>query len=1075
VSGQPELIDNQQRYTHRDALAWLVAHRDVPMSVASGYVAMAGLVELAILREEYGARKLRLLLGAMPEAGLGMDEGQPERLAAKRMFEESLRRLRGERDFDAFPESRRAKTIERVRGLLEAEDVEVCRYVGRFLHGKAYIFAEHDGDTGDGATVVTSANLTAGGLVGNLELGLANYQPTTVTMSREWFNELWGQAEEFKNELVDLLYPDEQVYDPDTIFLRALWELYGEEIEETQFEAPTRNLTAFQEDGYRRAARIADKHGGVLYADGVGTGKTMVGLKFVEHYTKDLGQRALVIVPAQMKRNVWEPAIRREMLPAEVVSYQQLADDQQLSRRSGARPVLAVHKDAYRLVLIDEAHAFRNQDTHWYECLDRLLGGTQKHLVMLTATPVNNGLWDLYNLMMLFARHDAAFSAEPLKIPSLRKRFLLAGAADPDAISEEKLFPLMNELTVRRDRSFLMRHYKGETFADGTVVAFPQPHMSEKRYDLDSVYPGVFSETVEAIGKLTMARYRPSAYMASTAEGEEAQDERVLAGLIQSGLLKRFESSAVAAHKTVTSMVKAHDLLIETWETRSVVPSVTTLRQLVMDLQDGEPIPDAVQAALDGERAFHDSKEFEDRYIEDIRADRELLAGIEDRLAKLMDPPDPKLDALAETLRTTDAKKVIVFATFGDTVRHISDAVAADPARFGGRKSTTIIGNEMDADARVHQLERFCPRSVDDYQDILPVRVEDEVDLLISTDVVSEGQNLQEARAVVSYDMPWNPQRVVQRNGRVIRLRSPHKDVFLYTLLPEPGELEEALQLEAKVRAKIAAANAAVGMESQVLEDVGVEERAYADELEDLKDLADRIAAGDESLLDEGEGPGSSTFVAEEYRARLRRLRDEGEVDRIKQLPWGVGASITKDNVPPGVFFAAQTKTGERYWRFVQDDDSLVAEELQMLRRIDPEGAAAADRSHDLEALWQIAAEDICLEHNERLDPRKTEERLQASQRWALETLRNPDLPRDERYNFADGALSVGRDQLVRRELSAVRRALADGEIGLHGAADAIVATVDKFGLRPAEPPTRVLTPIEADDLGVVCWMEVVR
>lgn len=1078
MPGQPELIDNQDRYTHRDALKWLAEHREVPLSVASGYVAMAGLVDLAVLREEHGGRGIRLLIGATPEAGLGADDGDAR--AVREAFAASLGRLRGERDFDAFPESRRAQTIERVRSLLEQEDVEVRRFVGRFLHGKAYIFAEPDADepAGDGAAVITSANLTHGGLVGNLELGVANYQPGTLEMSRAWFNGLWGQAEDFKDELVRLLYPEQETHDPETIFLRALWELYGEEVEyldRTGAESPTKGLISFQRDGYLRAQRIVDKYGGVLYADGVGSGKTEIGLEFVRRYTKELGQRALVIVPAQMKKNVWEPRIHQEMLPAEVISYQELAMDRQLSSRPGARRVLAVHKDAYRLVLIDEAHAFRNQDTHWYECLDRLLGGTAKHLVMLTATPVNNGLWDLYNLMMLFARHDAAFAAEPLGIPSLRKCFLAAGAADPDAISEDKLFPLMNEFAVRRDRGFLTRHYPDAEFPDGTPVRFPAPRLTSVRYDLDSVCEGVFAEIVDAIGRLTMARYRPSAYMVQgTGTGEEAADERVLAGLIQSGLLKRFESSAAAAYKTVRSMVTAHDALIEAWESRGQVPSVATLRQLVLDFADGEPLPDAVQAALEADVAAFAADQFIERYIEDVRADRVLLSEVAERLGRLLEMPDPKLERLAETLRSTSARKVIVFSTFGDTVEYVSEQIARDPERFGGRTFVSIVGGHDDADTRVRKLERFCPHSVDEYEGMQPLTVTDEVDLLVSTDVVSEGQNLQEAQAVISYDMPWNPQRVVQRNGRVIRLKSPHREVFLYTLLPEHGELEEALKLEAKVRAKIAAANAAVGMESQVLEDVEAEERSFADALGELEDLADRIAAGDETLLDEGEGPGSSTFVAEEYRARLRRLCEEGEIDRIRTLPWGVGAVLAKGGVTPGAFFAARSKGGERWWRFVPDDADMVVDDLEMLRLIDPSNGAPCERTRDLEAAWRVAADDICREHNERLDPRLAEERLPASQRWALEqVLRHADLPRDPRYAAADAALSVGRDQLVRRALSEVRAAMQSGELTLPAAADRVVEAVERYGLRPVERPARPKKPLTYDDLGVVCWMEV--
>src|SRR5206468_6999645 len=174
---------------------------------------------------------------------------------------------------------------------------------------------------------------------------------------------------------------------------------------------------------------------------------------------------------------------------------------------------------------------------------------------------------------------------------------------------------------------------------------------------------------------------------------------------------------------------------------------------------------------------------------------------------------------------------------------------------------------------------RFAPKTVvgPDYEP-----KDGEVDLLISTDVVSEGQNLQQAQAVISYDMPWNPQRVVQRNGRVIRLLSPHDEVYLTTMLPEPGELEELLKLEALVRAKIVAAGV-FGMEVEVLDDIETELRAYAGRLE----------AGElEALESEDDEALSVAFLGEQLRALVMRAFEEGELQRILAMPWGIGAVV---------------------------------------------------------------------------------------------------------------------------------------------------------------------------------------
>ena len=243
-----------------------------------------------------------------------------------------------------------------------------------------------------------------------------------------------------------------------------------------------------------------------------------------------------------------------------------------------------------------------------------------------------------------------------------------------------------------------------------------------------------------------------------------------------------------------------------------------------------------------------------------------------------------------------------------------------------------------------------------------------EVDVMLSTDILSEGQNLQQAQAVLSFDMPWNPQRVVQRNGRVIRLRSPHDTAYLYTLLPQQGDLDRLLELEAKLQAKIMAANASVGMETPVLADVEMESRTFAD----LSTFVERLARGDTGLLDEQENSGESgsAFAGELFRAQLRRAAEEGEVNRLKELPWGIGAAFVQQSrtlMEPAVFFACRTRRDERYWRMVSRwGDILSREDLTMLRLIDPQGQPGCPIPDgiDLERLFSVAAADICAAHN---------------------------------------------------------------------------------------------------------------
>ena len=196
-----------------------------------------------------------------------------------------------------------------------------------------------------------------------------------------------------------------------------------------------------------------------------------------------------------------------------------------------------------------------------------------------------------------------------------------------------------------------------------------------------------------------------------------------------------------------------------------------------------------------------------------------LLEGVQSLLENLPPGQDPKLALLRRLLDESPSEKIVVFSTFADTIAYLDQHLPQDVA---GRERVTVIGAETTPDERTALLARFCPETVvrPGYQPS-----DGEVDLLLSNDVLSEGQNLQQAAAVISYDIPWNPQRMVQRYGRVIRLKSPHRDVHLTTMLPEPGELEEILRLEIGIRRKIVAARP-YGMEVHVVDDMEEEVRS---------------------------------------------------------------------------------------------------------------------------------------------------------------------------------------------------------------------------------------------------------
>lgn len=556
--------------------------------------------------------------------------------------------------------------------------------------------------------------------------------------------------------------------------------------------------------------------------------------------------------------------------------------------------------------------------------------------------------------------------------------------------------------------------------------------------------------------------------------------EAQLGGLLRSGILKRFESCWRACLETVEGMIGAHEAFLVAWEQGHVL-SGEALREAAAGEEGEAGLATWIEEALEGGVEARPREDFAEEYPDDVAADLGLLVRIRDELEGLDASGDPKLALLRDLLESSPAQKVAVFATYAATVRYLDEHL---PAAIGGRDRVTVIGGDTTPDQRLGALSRFAPHTVvrEDYEP-----ADGEVDLLLATDVLSEGQNLQQAQAVVSYDMPWNPQRVVQRNGRVIRLKSEHDSVFLTTMLPEPGELEELLGLEARIQAKIKAAGL-YGMESEVID--GLDEIPGEDDIE-LRNFAERLEAGDESLLDDAE-EDSGAFVGEELRRMIDRAAAEGEIDRVLKLPWGIGACFKqtdggRSQGPPGIFFATRTRPmadaedGFRYWRHVPfgaggDEEKLLTLDLEILRVIDPTGGERVDSFEgiDLEAAWEVAAESIVAAHNERSDLRAQQDPVGPRQRWAQELLRDPlvALPSIDRGQRAIDALSVERSSSFRRSLGQVHERLEAGEINRNEAAAGVIQAVEDFGLRKVEtlPPVEKIT---ADDLGVVCWMAV--
>ena len=779
--------------------------KPVELAISTAYFNPGGFGLLADRLERAG--HVRLLLGADPSRGYeqirrlgrGAATESSERSRVRLALDAHTHDLSLDRDLLGFTYDADAGA-QRLVSWLRSDNVEVRRYERGFLHGKAFII------TSDNEGVLAgSSNFTYAGLARNLELNIAQYGEPAVPKVVEWFEELWDEAETF--DLAAIYEARYEEHDPHLVYLRMLYERYGREIEEQGRAEDGVRLTTFQRDGVWRAKRVLEAHNGVVIADGVGLGKTFIAGDLIHEAVRKRRQRVLLIAPAALRDGPWRVFLKQTALNIDCVSFEELGEDRQLNP-DGKSSALSFPVNEYAMVVIDEAHAYRNPDTQRATVLRRLLQGSPpKSLVLLTATPVNNSLFDLYYLLAYFIRNDAAFA--DAGIPSLRDHFARAAAEDPDDLTAEHLFDVLDAVAVRRTRHFVKRYYPHETIEiDGepTPIQFPTPRVRSVAYDLDKVLPGFFGRLAHALDcadggcehqgdeadapTLSLARYMPSRYLSRGGDVEAFQVQ--LAGLLRSGLLKRFESSAHAFALTCERMADSHDQFLSLLDEGLVATGDALSDWAATDSDELHVAELARREGVDRAEAYD---------IETLRRevenDRDLLRSFAAEARAVSSDLDPKLELLLSELETIaseakadaageaderDKRKVIVFSYYADTVEWVSaflrEAIDERPelAAFRGRIAE-ISGSAGD---KTDVLQGFAPRSSQ-----APDPDDDRYDLMIATDVLAEGVNLQQARHIINYDLPWNPMRLVQRHGRIDRIGSPHPEVFIRCVLPD--------------------------------------------------------------------------------------------------------------------------------------------------------------------------------------------------------------------------------------------------------------------------------------------------
>ena len=724
----------------------------------------------------------------------------------------------------------------------------LCRvYRKNKFHAKAYItHARPEFSVVGSSALVGSSNFTFPGLTENIEL---NVQITgrQVTPLQEWYDRHWAESEDVSDEVLRVIEHHTAEYSPFDIYAKALQEYFrGHEMTATEWELSESSmypvLDQYQKEGYHALQKIAKNHRGAFLCDGVGLGKTFVGLMLIERLVMYDRKRVVLFVPKAARKPVWESAIRRYLPhigPSTDFSSFVIFNHTDLLRGGDYQERLDRIAQLADVVVIDEAHHFRNpgikgegrRGPSRYRRLFDIAEG--KSLFMLTATPINNKLIDLQHMIELFSRRQPDyFKAAPLGIHSLPGHFrrmekalerLLHGnhleqtlgdiftetniAEAEQILSNDALF---RALVIQRSRAYVVESQKQQ---GGNQLLFPtreRPRLAD--YSIKKTYGRVLSQIEKAFNKakplFNLAIYYPYAYLRQPIleKGtdylfEENRQIQVV-GLIRTQFLKRFESSARAFELSCEELLLK---LLAFAEKHSKTPLETKhLEQWKARHDDVLQHVKQHHNELFPRSADRDQEEGDEDLITD-----EMLAQIEDldretynieailsetfgdldqivlflnELMKFKPSHDDKLRALIKLLKSDPVlskHKVLIFTEYMSTARYLKKEL----------ESAGITGvDEVDSAVKRDRgqiIRQFSPYYNDSSSAELAEASLAETRVLISTDVLSEGLNLQDATRLINYDLHWNPVRLMQRIGRVDRRLSAETEALILENHPE--------------------------------------------------------------------------------------------------------------------------------------------------------------------------------------------------------------------------------------------------------------------------------------------------
>ncbi len=743
--------------------------------------------------------------------------------------------------------------LRRLSAQLKGERVCVKLYLKEPLHAKLYIAYRPEDNFNRIQAIMGSSNLTYGGLNGQGELNAGFSDSDHTEKLANWFDDRWEDylSLDITKELAEIIddsWASETIIPPYYIYLKTAYHLSREARNSiSEFSLPRefkKDLFPFQETAVKLAARHLERRGGAMIGDVVGLGKTITACAIAKVYELNNSCSTLILCPANLQ-DMWRKYVIKYDLKADIHSM--------------AKPIDENNVRHYDLVIIDESHNFRNSEGKRYQNIKRLINLQGCKVLMLTATPYNMDFSDLGNQLRLFLKDDTDLGIQPeAYIRSLGGEREFSKRHDEDYIRSIKAFgrsceaddwkELMRLFLIRRTRTFIKDNYAKQDergkyleFRDGTKSYFPErlpksiPFPSKKGDQFESLYS---EEVMDNMAQLRLPRYGLTRYISDKLPELTERENEIIQNLSRAGqrmmgfcrtnFFKRLDSSGISYLISLYRHILRNSIYIYAIQNKLPLP-IGDESSFLDELLDDEDIENEifecnnVQLVTKPEDShFTFSSTAEDylsvakNYYNSIAANSKNVRWLESRYFKrtlkqalvndnklLLEiighcgywkaEKDEKLNALEKLINETHRnEKVIVFTQYSDTAQYIY----AQLKKRGLTHLECVTGASVNP-TRV--VELFSP--VSNNVAVIPSE-NDQLRVVVATDVLSEGQNLQDAHIVVNYDLPWAIIRLIQRAGRVDRIGQLAENVLCYSFFPAEG-VENIIRLRQRLTDRI--------------------------------------------------------------------------------------------------------------------------------------------------------------------------------------------------------------------------------------------------------------------------------